>query len=197
MLFSILNFFALGSISLRLRFCHDHMFDELSISAFAFFFLHFLQCDNKLFRKHCSHFMLEFSALSLSLFPSHTHTHTQSADDGSSCPDLISRQNALSPGLFVRLCLQCSVVCSDSAALNSLRLPVLSSDRQFKASAPSSPLSVQPLHPSHCLPPRVSSLPQRWARSVSLSRIRGISLSHRGRVGQLSSFVSLPPLFLS
>lgn len=125
------------------------------------------------------HFMLEFSGLSLSL------THTRTADDGSSCPDMISRQTALSPGLFVCLRLQCPVVCSDSAALNSLRLPVLSSDRQFKASAPSSPLSVWPLRPSHHLPPRVSSLPQRWARSVSLSRIRGISLSHRGRVGQL------------
>lgn len=132
----------------------------------------------------------------------HTHTHTDTqthntADDGSSCTDMISQQTALSPGLFVSLCLKHSVVCSYSVALNSLRLCALSSDRQFKALAPSSLLSLPLLHPSHHLSRSVSSLPERWACSVSLKRIRGISVSHGGWKGQFSSLAALPPPFPS
>ncbi len=62
--------------------------------------------------------------------------------------------------------------------LNSPCLLLLSSDRQFKALASS---SLPPPHTAHHLSHCVSLLPQRWARSVSLKRIRDISTSHRGR----------------
>lgn len=54
-------------------------------------------------------------------------------------------------------------------------------------------LSHSTLLPPHRLSRCVSSLTQRWARSVSLKRIRDISASHRGQAGRFSSLVT-PPL---
>ncbi len=137
----------------------------------------------------------------------HTHTHTHplqsqsqsgAADDGSSCPDMISRQTALSPGL---VCLSDSE--TDSVVQRQrgsklplpaspfIRPPVQSLGSIFTSIYPTPPSLPPPHRLSHC----VSSLPQRWARSFSLKRIRDISTYHRGRAGHFSSLVASPALF--
>lgn len=139
-------------------------------------------------------FEVKCSAHQSLVHAAHSSPHSACADDGSSCSDMISRQTALSPGLFA--CPPKQTVVFSSTALNSHCCfsfhQAASSKPSLHLYTPPPPLSFSRL--SHC----VSSLPQRWARGVSLKRIRDIYMSPRGRVGHFFTPVALlrtPPPF--
>lgn len=114
--------------------------------------------------------------------PQSTPGPKAAADDGSSCSDVISRQTALSPGLFA--CpLRQTVVFSSSTALNSHCC------FSFHQAASSKPNSLPSPHRLSCC---VSSLPQRWAMGVSLKQIRDISMCLSGAEWDVSP-LQLPP----